>query len=72
MFIYCDVNLAEAIEMTAMSKIRKSLYKKILDVQSGKIVISKLAVELIPKVIKQEDISSIKENYKIVIKEMKL
>jgi hypothetical protein len=66
MLILCDEILEEAIEMTAMSKLRKSLYKKIFDVQSGKIVISKLAVELIPRVIKTDDIKEIKKNYKLL------
>lgn len=68
MFIYCDEQLAAAIESTSMSKVRKLLYKRILDIQNGRVVVSKIAVELIPDVIKREEIREVKRNYENFMK----
>ena len=60
--IVIDKKLEKAIDNTDMGSLRKSLYKKILDIKDGKLYISKLATELIPDFVKSGDIKKIKEN----------
>ena len=58
--IIINEKLEAAIDNTDMNYLRKSLYKKILEYDGGRLSVSKLAMELMPSFIRREDIRKIK------------
>lgn len=71
-FYMIDEKLEAAIDNTDMNLIRKSLYKKILEYENGRLSVSRLAMEVLPSFIRREDIRKIKyELRKIESEELK-
>lgn len=62
--VILDDALEMAIENTDIGFLKKITLKKILNLQNGRLVISKLAMEVLPGFVKPEEIRMIKENLK--------
>ena len=60
--IIIDDTLERAIDNSGIGFLKKRTLKKILDIVDGKLVIRKLALEVLPGFVKAEEIREIKEN----------
>ena len=63
-FYMIDEKLEAAIDNTDMTVLRKSLYKKILEYENGRLSVSRLAMDVIPSFVRREDIRKIKYELK--------
>lgn len=62
--VVIDDALERAIDNSDIGFLKKRTLKKILDIVDGKLVIRKLALEVLPGFVKAEEIREIKENLK--------
>lgn len=62
--VVIDDALERAIDNSDIGFLKKRTLKKILDIVDGKLVIRKIALEVLPGFVKVEEIRMIKENLK--------
>lgn len=62
--VVIDDALERAIDNSDIGFLKKRTLKKILDIVDGKLVIRKIALEVLPGFVKAEEIRMIKENLK--------
>lgn len=62
--VVLDDTLEMAIDNSDIGFLKKRTLKKILDIVDGKLVIRKIALEVLPGFVKAEEIRMIKENLK--------
>ena len=62
--VVIDDALERAIDNSDIGFLKKRTLKKILDIVDGRLVIRKIALEVLPGFVKAEEIRMIKENLK--------
>ena len=62
--VVIDDALERAIDNSDIGFLKKRTLKKILDIVDGKLVIRKIALDVLPGFVKAEEIRMIKENLK--------